>query len=247
MECTAKVVTPAAEQGAKQRAESPGHPAREPFTLVIFGASGDLAKRKLIPALYQLERGGLLPRDYLVVGFSRTQLTDEHYRSAMKEALTADKLPAGDGSFRGGPAYYIERGLGARRWGMLFAVLLIFTFGIALITGIAAGTVPAWKLATSDPHDALKQGGRTDAASAGKRTRNVLVVVEVARSVILLIGSALTARTFLALQSLDAGIRTDHVLAVPVPLPPVHGEGTAWRHSNDAVTSPSFGRPRFGP
>ncbi|WP_129337395.1 alanine/glycine:cation symporter family protein [Cellulomonas endophytica] len=53
--------------------------------------------------------------------------------TALVEATLAQifKVPAGDGSFRGGPAFYIERGLGSRRGGVLFAVLLIFTFGIA--------------------------------------------------------------------------------------------------------------------
>ncbi|WP_369253223.1 alanine/glycine:cation symporter family protein [Geodermatophilus amargosae] len=53
--------------------------------------------------------------------------------TALIEATLAQifKIPAGDGSFRGGPAFYIERGLGSRRGGVLFAVLLIFTFGIA--------------------------------------------------------------------------------------------------------------------
>src|ERR1700712_5584739 len=41
------------------------------------------------------------------------------------------KVSMPDGTFRGGPAFYIERGLGSRTWGMVFAVLLIFTFGIA--------------------------------------------------------------------------------------------------------------------
>src|SRR5207244_5752562 len=54
--------------------------------------------------------------------------------------------------------------------------VLGFTFVIAVATGIAAGVVPAWRLANADPQEALKQGGRTDAASGGKRTRNVLVV-----------------------------------------------------------------------
>jgi AGCS family alanine or glycine:cation symporter len=58
-----------------------------------------------------------------------------------------------DGTFRGGPAFYIERGLGSRSWGMVFAVLLIFTFGIAFnavqantIAGVlqSAHTVPLW-------------------------------------------------------------------------------------------------------
>lgn len=41
------------------------------------------------------------------------------------------KVRADDGSFRGGPAYYIQRGLGSRRWGIVFAILLIFAFGFA--------------------------------------------------------------------------------------------------------------------
>ena len=69
--------------------------ARDPVTIVIFGASGDLAKRKLIPALHQLEDGGYLPDRYAVVGFSRTPMSDEAYREAMRSALSQQ---AGDGA-----------------------------------------------------------------------------------------------------------------------------------------------------
>ena len=53
--------------------------------------------------------------------------------TALVEATLAQlyKVRSPDGSFRGGPAYYIQRGLGSRRWGVVFAVLLIFTFGVA--------------------------------------------------------------------------------------------------------------------
>lgn len=61
--------------------------ARDPVTLVIFGASGDLSKRKLIPALYHLQSAGHLPDRYAVVGFSRTPMTDEQYRESMLEIL----------------------------------------------------------------------------------------------------------------------------------------------------------------
>jgi glucose-6-phosphate 1-dehydrogenase len=61
--------------------------AEDSVTVVIFGASGDLAKRKLIPALYHLEAGGYLPERYAVVGVSRTPLADEAYREAMLDAL----------------------------------------------------------------------------------------------------------------------------------------------------------------
>ncbi|MEV7972305.1 alanine/glycine:cation symporter family protein [Cellulomonas sp. NPDC089187] len=53
--------------------------------------------------------------------------------TALVEATLAQvfKVRDPDGSYRGGPAYYIERGLGSRRWGIVFAVLLVFTFGFA--------------------------------------------------------------------------------------------------------------------
>lgn len=53
--------------------------------------------------------------------------------TALVEATLAQvfKVRAPDGSYRGGPAYYIQRGLGSRRWGVVFALLLIFTFGFA--------------------------------------------------------------------------------------------------------------------
>ncbi|MCA1831980.1 MAG: glucose-6-phosphate dehydrogenase [Actinomycetota bacterium] len=59
----------------------------DPNTLVIFGASGDLTSRKLIPALYQLLEAKLLPEHFAIVGFSRTEFTDHEFRDRMHEAL----------------------------------------------------------------------------------------------------------------------------------------------------------------
>jgi glucose-6-phosphate 1-dehydrogenase len=55
--------------------------------LVIFGASGDLTKRKLIPALYSLDIQDLLPEKFAIVGVSRTELTDDNFRDSMNEGL----------------------------------------------------------------------------------------------------------------------------------------------------------------
>jgi len=66
--------------------------ARDPFTVVIFGASGDLSKRKLIPALFHLDNSGFLPERYAVVGFSRTPMSDAQYRDAMLADLKTQKL-----------------------------------------------------------------------------------------------------------------------------------------------------------
>ncbi len=55
--------------------------------LIIFGASGDLTRRKLIPALFELFREKLLPERYAILGVSRTALTSETFRNSMKSAL----------------------------------------------------------------------------------------------------------------------------------------------------------------
>jgi len=59
-----------------------------PHTIVIFGASGDLTSRKLVPALYNLMRTGSLPPDTQIVGFSRTPLNDDEWRAALLESTT---------------------------------------------------------------------------------------------------------------------------------------------------------------
>ncbi len=55
-------------------------------TIVIFGASGDLTQRKLVPALYELHRKGRLPADTRIVGFSRTPMSDDRWREHLAEA-----------------------------------------------------------------------------------------------------------------------------------------------------------------
>jgi len=58
----------------------------EPCTLVIFGATGDLTHRKLVPALYNLSADGTLPPVMSVVGFARRDKTDEGFRSELETA-----------------------------------------------------------------------------------------------------------------------------------------------------------------
>ncbi len=59
----------------------------EPCTIVIFGASGDLTSRKLVPALYHLHQEGLLPTDYRIIGFARSEKSDESWRAELFQAL----------------------------------------------------------------------------------------------------------------------------------------------------------------
>jgi glucose-6-phosphate 1-dehydrogenase len=59
----------------------------EPCIVVIFGASGDLTKRKLLPALYRLVQERLLPAEFAIIGLARTEMTSDEFRSRMKEAV----------------------------------------------------------------------------------------------------------------------------------------------------------------
>src|SRR5215469_8673625 len=61
-----------------------GRPA-DPCVMVIFGAAGDLTRRKLIPALYNLAKAELLSREFAVVGISHSQLSDEDFRQKVAE------------------------------------------------------------------------------------------------------------------------------------------------------------------
>src|SRR5882762_1457078 len=58
-----------------------------PTTLVIFGATGDLARRKLLPALYNLAHDGALPQRFHLVGVSRKEKRHEDYRAECEEAI----------------------------------------------------------------------------------------------------------------------------------------------------------------
>src|SRR5450631_3667637 len=61
--------------------------AVEPCTIVIFGASGDLTARKLIPALYHLAKDKQMPPQFRIIGFARRDKTDESWRAELRTAL----------------------------------------------------------------------------------------------------------------------------------------------------------------
>ena len=69
----------------RDRMRSHGRP--EPLALVIFGATGDLTRRKLIPAMWRLFRQGLLPECFAVVGFALEPLSDAEFRARMRAAV----------------------------------------------------------------------------------------------------------------------------------------------------------------
>ena len=58
-----------------------------PTSIVIFGASGDLTKRKLIPSLFNLYCKGRMPKMFRIVGYGSTEFTDESFRQHLKEGM----------------------------------------------------------------------------------------------------------------------------------------------------------------
>ena len=93
--------------------------------------------------------------------------------------------------------------------------VLAFTLSISVLTGILAGFAPAWRLTKTDLSEAMKEGlGRTDADAGGNRTRSVLVVSEVALSLVLLIGAGLMIRSLWRLRGVDPGLDPHNVLTL---------------------------------
>jgi putative ABC transport system permease protein len=99
---------------------------------------------------------------------------------------------------------------------------LLFTFGVALLTGILFGLAPALQGSRADVADALKSGGARPVGLAGIRIltgKSILVVTEVALAVVLLIAAGLMIKSFARLIATRTGVDPDHVLTVRINLP----------------------------
>src|SRR5207253_6681121 len=89
--------------------------------------------------------------------------------------------------------------------------VLMFCVIISAFTGILFGLIPALQSSRPDLVEALKDEARSGSASAGKRTRALLVVAEVAFSVVLLVSAGLTIRSFIALDRKSTRLNSSHV------------------------------------
>jgi putative ABC transport system permease protein len=99
--------------------------------------------------------------------------------------------------------------------------VIVFTFGVSLLTGLLFGLVPALRMSRPDLHEILKEGGRGASGSARRRRfRDLLVVAETALSLVLLIGAGLMLKSFHRLQGVDAGFAGEHLLTLQLSIPP---------------------------
>ena len=97
--------------------------------------------------------------------------------------------------------------------------VLAFTFIVSLLAGVFAGLASVWHSTKTNLNEALKAGSRSDSRGGHSRLRNVLVISEVALSLVLLIGAGLMVRSFMEMLRADLGIRPENVVAMETSLP----------------------------
>jgi putative ABC transport system permease protein len=102
----------------------------------------------------------------------------------------------------------------------LDGVVLLFSIGVCLLTGVAFGLAPAWQLSRRDLHETLKEGGRgSTEGGRGGRARRLMVIAEVAVALMLVTGAGLLIRSFVHLLSVNPGFDSRNVITFPVNLP----------------------------
>jgi predicted permease len=98
--------------------------------------------------------------------------------------------------------------------------VLWFTLGLSVLTGLLSGLLPALSMIKGDVNEALKKGlGRMDSDGGSSITRSALVSVEVALSIVLLIGAGLMLRSLWSLQSTNPGFDARNVLTMALEIP----------------------------
>lgn len=110
--------------------------------------------------------------------------------------------------------------------------VLLFSLALSLLTGILFGIFPAFQASRADVHDALKESGRSASAS-GKRAnvRDVLIVAEVAVSLVLLVGAGLMTKSLWHVLQADSGLAPAHVLTAQFSLPDKNYDSPAKRRT----------------
>jgi putative ABC transport system permease protein len=98
--------------------------------------------------------------------------------------------------------------------------VVAFAIGLAVLTGVLCGLIPAWAAARTSVNEALKEGGRSGAiGGASARLRSALVVAELAVALVLVVAAGLLMRSFENMRSVGLGFSTDHTVTASYSLP----------------------------
>ncbi len=98
--------------------------------------------------------------------------------------------------------------------------VVAFSLGLAVLTGLLCGLIPAFAATRTGVNESLKEGGRTGSAGgAHARLRSILVIAELAVALVLLTASGLLLRSFQKIRSVNLGFRADHMLTASYNLP----------------------------
>ena len=96
--------------------------------------------------------------------------------------------------------------------------VLFFTFAICVLTGLMFGLVPAYRASKNDPNECLREGGHSTATRSRHRTRNILVVTEIAVALVSLVCAGLMINTVTRILHTSPGFDPDHLLTAEVRL-----------------------------
>jgi predicted permease len=146
-------------------------------------------------------------------------------RQLMTESLLLGLLGGAAGLLVANAALYVVRTVNPGNIPRLDAIsldgtVLAFTFGISVLTGLVFGLAPALRAGRVDLNSSLKAGGRNTQGGGGfgsgsrRRLRSLLVVAEVALSLMLLIGAGLLVRSFVRLQNVSPGFNPEGVISL---------------------------------
>lgn len=193
-----------------------------PAILMLLGAVGFLLLIACANvANLLLARGSARNREVairLALGASRGRLVTQ----MLVESLVLASLAGAAGillAVRGTPLLHLLLPDGITATPVVDFRLLAFTAVVSIVTGVLFGIAPALRASRTNVLTPLKQGGSQSGGTGGQRLRHVLVIAEVALTMVLLSGAALMLRSFRALYGQDPGFRADHVLTLQTSLP----------------------------
>jgi len=98
------------------------------------------------------------------------------------------------------------------------ARVLLLTFGTCVLTGVAFGLIPAYRAVGNNVNECLREGGRSTATVSRHRTRNILIITEIALALVLLICAGLMINTMTRILRTNPGFNPEHLLTAEVRL-----------------------------